>query len=415
MVSQHPLFGLSQEQRAALLAYFREQEGKGNLKISCSRFQDGKLLVVNYTESYNEKTAPADWDWRMEVARGCVLFVAAGADESDGATSPEVVALAMPKFHGYDKDPAALACIDANGALRCMRKFDGSCVTIAQFRGEVLLFTRGVRENLQTQLASKLLPESARTALAARLVEGASTVAVELIHDKDSKVEANRGRNRLVVLYATDEAGCIVPSSLLPALAKELGFTEADECVATIEMTGSELLAEMQKLNEATKLEDLREGFVVEIEDNDGGLHGVGFRVNKYKVKPGLYKAAASRTAFPQPTQAWFEKLWTRCKTIDAVEAEVQGMEEKGPMDYGSLARKLLDDHMQRVQDELKRLQSLHKDFATVKDLGAASTVAKGDKPVLFKCLNLPPAERDIWFDGSEARFLVAKRLASSK
>jgi len=64
-MAMHPFSSLEDEQRRSLLKYYREQEVAGNVAIKSDDFRDGQLLVVNYTDQFNESTAPDDWDWRM--------------------------------------------------------------------------------------------------------------------------------------------------------------------------------------------------------------------------------------------------------------------------------------------------------------------------------------------------------------
>lgn len=384
----HPLSALDEEQRRSILSYYRQQEKGGSLTIKSTDFQDGELLVVNYTDQYNEKTPPTDWDWQMELARGSVFF-------KRGGSAPEVVVQAMPKFHGYTHCPEAMQHIAENGSLQIMQKHDGSCIALVCFRGEVLIFTRGSRHNLQTQLARQLLSETSMAALAQ--MEG-RTFAMELIHSCDGKVEQNRGPDRLVLLYACEATGHIVPVAELGPIAKTIGV----DCAACQDVTGRELMRRVEALNSVTLLADMREGFVVEISGR------------KYKVKPQLYKTLAGRSGRgPQPSQAWMNRCIVNSKNMAEVHNEVENM-QRAPLDYGILARGLFEQHLASADETFARLRSLHSSFPGPKELNQSQALSKADKNLLFLCLRLPAAERDAWFDGDVCRFAVAQSLAKN-
>jgi len=349
-MEQHPLATLDEQQLRDLLSYYREQEKAGNLNINSSEFHDGELLVVNYTDKYNEGTAPEDWDWRMELARGSVFFKKSGS-------APQVVVQAMPKFHGYTHCPEAQRHIAEDRALKIMQKFDGSCISIAFFQDEVLLFTRGARHNLQTRLARALLTEASMKAI--EQMEG-QTFAVELIHIDDGKVEQNRGSNRLVLLYACEATGRIVPVEELASIADAIGL----DCVMSEDVTGNMLMERLKALDSVTSLEDMREGFVVEM---------LG---KKYKVYNEVEKMQA------------------------------------GPLNYGTLAKSVLEQHLAHTDSSLAELRSLHSSFPGPKELSQSNTVSKADKTMLFPCLRLAAHERDAWFDRAETKFAMAQNLA---
>jgi len=379
----HPLSGLDDEQRRALLAYYRDQEATGNLTIKASEYHDGELLVVNYTEHFNEHTAPEDWDWQMNTARGCVLFTAPGR-------APEVVLKAMPKFHGYRHCPEAQQHLDADGLVTIMQKFDGTCISTTCFRGEVLIFTRNNRRNFQTKLARSLLSEQMMATL--EEMEGHS-LAFELIHELDPKCEYCRGPNRLVLLYACEATGATIPVTELESIAQTLGV-EYPSCDF---VTGSEVIRRIEVLNAATSEDDLREGFVVEISGK------------RYKAKSRLYQQLA-RAWISRPTQAWLDKCFSTSTCFADVLREVENMRD-APLDYGALAENLLDGRLARVSEEVVRLRALHQQFPGPRDLQLKTTIAKADKTVLFPCVRLPESERDAWFDSEYCRFKVAQNL----
>jgi len=388
-MEKHPLSTLDDEQRRSLLTYYRQQEKAGALVIKTSDFQDGELLVVNYTDQYNEKTAPEDWDWRMELARGSVFFKKSGC-------APEVVAQTMPKFHGWNHCPEAGRLIAEDAPLKIMQKHDGSCVSLTCFRGEVLLFTRGARQNQQTQLARELLSEASMATL--EHMEG-RTLAMELIHSCDAKVEQNRGPDRLVLLYACEATGRVVPIEELGPLAQTIGL----DCVVCEDATGSELMKRVEALNGVKLLDDMREGFVAEIAGK------------KYKVKPQLYKTIAGTLGdHPQPSQAWMKKCFQNSRTMAEVCEEVERM-QAAPLDYGNLARACFAEHLACVDETVARLRGLHSSFSGPRDLQQSQTLSKADKIILFPCVKLPSHERDAWFDGEECRFTVAQSLAKKR
>eukprot|EP00930_Biecheleria_cincta_P047603 TRINITY_DN33030_c0_g1_i1.p1 TRINITY_DN33030_c0_g1~~TRINITY_DN33030_c0_g1_i1.p1 ORF type:complete len:577 (-),score=102.72 TRINITY_DN33030_c0_g1_i1:179-1909(-) len=380
----HPLSSLDDDERRSLLKYYREQEAAGKVAISSTDFREGELLVVNYSDQYNESTAPDKWDWQMEAARGCVFFKASGS-------APEVVVRAMPKFHGYRHCPEAELHIASDGPLTLMQKFDGSCISVTCFRGEVLIFTRGSRQNQQTQLARSLMAEETMAGL--EHMEG-STFAFELIHHLDAKCEESRGPDRLVLLYACDPSGRVIPVIDLQPIAQSLHVG----CVGCEAVTGSDVMRRIDALNGVTSLGDLREGFVVEIASK------------KYKVKAQTYQTLA-RSRVPRPKQTWLDKCFLSAKTFAAVYDEVEKMKD-APLDFGILAKNLLDRHVACIDAEVSRLRSFHGSFQNPKELNQSDVVSKGDKVLLFPCVKLPMQDRAAWFDTEETRFKVAQSLA---
>jgi len=384
-MAMHPFSSLEDEQRRSLLKYYREQEVAGNVAIKSDDFRDGQLLVVNYTDQFNESTAPDDWDWRMEVARGCVLFKAAGC-------APEIVVKAMPKFHGYKHCPEAQRHLDADGPLTIMQKFDGSCILVACFRGEVLIFTRGAWHNPQTRFARSLMSEETMAAL--EQMEG-RTLAFELIHERDAKCEQNRGPNRLVLLYVCEATGLIIPVTELESVAQSLHIN----CVVCEVATGNEVMQRIEHLNSTTCLRDLREGFVVEISGK------------KYKVKSQTYQHLA-RYPVPRPNKAWLDKCFLGAKSFSDVRNGVDKM-QNAPLDYGILAKSLFEQYLKCIDQEVTRLRSLHQSFQSPKELSESDSVTKADKMLLFPCVKLASDERDAWFDSEACRFKVAQSLAN--
>lgn len=385
-MAQHKLSTLGEEERRSLLAYYRGQEAAKALTIKSSPFQDGELLIVKYTDEYNETTAPNDWDWRMELARGCVLFKRSGS-------APEVVAQAMPKFHSYGHCPEAVRHIEADGALAIMQKYDGTCITVTCFHGELLVFTLGARQNTQTRLARELLSE--RAVAAVQSLEG-RTLAMELIHRQDGKVEQSRGPDRLVLLYACESDGRVLPAMELSSIAEPLGV----DVISHEASTGLQLLRRLEVLNSVTSLDEMREGFVVEL---------LG---NKYKAKPQVYKSVAGKRSPPQPNLAWMAKCFIIKNSMAEVREEVAKM-QSAPLDYGAAAATLFEQHLARVDDKFRMLRGLHPSYADAKSL-SQSGLAKGDKLLLFPCVKLPPSERDAWLDGDVCRFSVAQNLVKA-
>lgn len=385
-MAQHTLATLGDEERRLLLAYYRNQEAAKQLTIKCSPFQDGELLIIKYTDEYNETTAPTDWDWRMELARGCVLFKRSGC-------APEVVAQVMPKFHSYGHCPEAVRHIEADGVLSITQKFDGSCITVTFFHGELLVFTLGARQNTQTRLARELLSERAVAAI--QSMEG-RTLAMELIHRQDGKVEQSRGLDRLVLLYACESDGRVLPVTELRSIAETLGV----DVISPEDSTGLELLRRLEVLNSVTSLNDMREGFVVEL---------LG---KKYKAKPHVYKSVAGKRSPPQPNSAWMARCFISKNSMAEVREEVAKM-QAAPLDYGAVATTLFDHHLARVDEKVQMLRGLHPSYADAKEL-SQSGIAKGDKLLLFPCMKLPLSERDAWLDGDVCRFGVAQNLAKA-
>lgn len=380
----HPLASLDADQRRSLLTYYRKQEAAGNVTISSTDFREGEILVVNYSDRYNESTAPDKWDWQMEVARGCVFFKAPGS-------APEVVVQAMPKFHGYRHCPEAELHISNDGPLTLMQKFDGSCISMTCFRGEVLIFTRACQQNQQTQLARSLMTEETMAAI--ENMEGHS-LAFELIHKLDAKCEESRGPDRLVLLYSCEPSGNIVPVTDLQRIAQSLHV----HCVRCEAVTGSEVMQRIDALNTVASLDDLREGFVVE-------FHG-----KKHKVKSQTYQKL-TRSRVPRPNQAWLDKCLLSAKTFAEVHDEVEKMKD-APLDYGMLARNLLDRHLALIDAEITRLRSLHGSFQNPKELNQNDVISKRDKVLLFPCVRLPMQDRALWFESEETRFKVVQSLA---
>lgn len=228
-------------------------------------------------------------------------------------------------------------------------------------------------------------------------VEG-RTLAVELIHSCDGKVEQNRGLDRLVLLYVCEATGRIVPIEELGPIAKIIGL----DCVVCEDATGSELMKRVEALNGVTLLEDMREGFVVEISGK------------KYKVKPQLYKTIAGTIGdHPQPSQAWLKKCFQNSRTMAELCEEVEKM-QAAPLNYGSLARACFEQHLACAEKTLARLRGLHSSFPGPRELHQSQTVCKADKILLFPCVKIPVHERDAWFDGEECRFTVAQFLAKT-
>ncbi|CAD7944623.1 unnamed protein product [Amoebophrya sp. A120] len=459
MTTLHPLADLARsgdaEALRGLLAYYREQEKRNHVKITCSDFRDGELLVVNYTDSYNESTPPENWDWRMEVARGCVLFKKSGCP-------PEIVVKPMVKFHGYEHCAeakryifeSAVAHTDGSDAFKpdsrkpptqepdassgspdsprgqqlpvtCMQKFDGSCVLVTVFRGELLLFTRGAIRTLQTQLARELLSEETALILSEQME--AWTLGFELIHDKDAKVENNRGENRLVLLYACDAStGEVISSTNLEAVARKIKLTAPSTHAPCEVCTVAELREKLAVLDRCGTLADLREGFVVEM--------AVPL-LKKYKVKSAVYKKLA-RSGVPQPTKQWLDHVIAGAKSWAGVEEAVVKMRNCGVLDYGAVAERLLQERVELADKELEFLRdTVAPNFSSPKEVGlmAQDAMNKGTKTILFAWLAAKKKSgsgssnqnstasaveqtdeekiRVTWFASPEARLLAAKEI----
>jgi len=223
-------------------------------------------------------------------------------------------------------------------------------------------------------------------------MEGRS-LAFELIHELDPKCEYCRGPNRLVLLYACEATGATIPVTELESIAQALGV-EYPSCDF---VTGSEVIRRIEVLNAATSVDDLREGFVVEISGK------------RYKAKSRLYQQLA-RAWISRPNQAWLDKCFSTSTCFADVLREVENMRD-APLDYGALAENLLDGRLARVSEEVVRLRALHQQFPGPRDLQLTTTIAKADKTVLFPCVRLPESERDAWFDSEYCRFKVAQNL----
>merc|ERR1712008_32565 len=169
------------------------------------------------------------------------------------------------------------------------------------------------------------------------------------------------------------------------------------DCISCESVTGSEVMQRIEVLNAATSLDDLREGFVVEI---------LGKR---FKVKSQLYQSLA-RSSISRPTIAWLDRCFLKSKCFADVRHAVDNMRD-GPLDYSTLAENLLNRHLARVNEEVVRLRALHEQLQSPKDLQQNTTIAKADKNILWPCMRLPEQERDAWFDGESSCFKIAQSL----
>jgi len=185
----------------------------------------------------------------------------------------------------------------------------------------------------------------------------------------------------------------MIPVTELEPIAQTLCI----DCATCEHMTGSTVMQRIEVLNAATSLEDLREGFVVEI---------LGKR---YKVKSQLYQSLA-RSTTPRPNQAWLDKCFSKSKCLEDVRHFVGNMRD-APLDYLTLAENLLDRHLARITEQVVRLRELHQQFQSPRDLQLDGTIAKEDKSVLFHCLRLPVGERDAWFESDACHFKIAQSL----
>jgi len=199
-----------------------------------------------------------------------------------------------------------------------------------------------------------------------------------------------------VLLYACESDGRVLPAMELSSIAEPLGV----DVISHEASTGLQLLRRLEVLNSVTSLDEMREGFVVEL---------LG---NKYKAKPQVYKSVAGKRSPPQPNLAWMAKCFIIKNSMAEVREEVAKM-QSAPLDYGAVAATLFEQHLARVDDKIRMLRGLHPSYADAKSL-SQSGLAKGDKLLLFPCVKLPPSERDAWLDGDVCRFSVAQNLVKT-
>lgn len=156
-----------------------------------SFMQKNNLLLVKYNKSiwnfgYNNLT---------NVCRGKVLDI----------NTREIIAYPFDKFFNLDEcEETSYSNIEEilskASYISAMDKMDGSTIIITKTKNDLLITTNGGFENIQIDLAKKLLVEKYKESLSK--MDTGYTYIFELIHPKDSKVVNYNGAKKLVLLAA---------------------------------------------------------------------------------------------------------------------------------------------------------------------------------------------------------------------
>ena len=184
--------------------------------------------VVNYNDWMCNMQSIIWWENnpRIAWARGLLLI-----EHADGTVEIRAV---IPKFHSYTKHGLDLETLP--GELFVMDKVDGTLVYASEVYGKVVFWTRNGCDSPQasTYVRELLTKDDVKV----MLDHPGCVLGMELIHDKDPKVEDQRGENQLVLLYA-HIGGHTYPHDKLGDVAKM--FSAKMSAIEWTTMSGVEL------------------------------------------------------------------------------------------------------------------------------------------------------------------------------
>ena len=158
-----------------------------------SYVQKDNLLLVKYNKSiwnfgYNNLT---------NICRGKVLDI----------NTKEIISYPFDKFFNLDeceetKFEKMDDLLSKAKYIYAMDKVDGSTIIITKTKNEIIINSNGEFDNIQIDLAKKLLVEKYQNFLSK--MEIGYTYVFELIHPKDSKVVNYNGAKKLILLAVRD-------------------------------------------------------------------------------------------------------------------------------------------------------------------------------------------------------------------
>lgn len=216
-----------------------------------SYVQKDNLLLVKYNKSiwnfgYNNLT---------NICRGKVLDV----------NTKEIISYPFDKFFNLDEcEETAFDKMDNLLAkakyIYAMDKADGSTITITKTINGIVINTNGEFDNIQVDLAKKLLVEKYQKFLSK--MEIGYTYVFELIHPKDSKVVDYNGAKKLLLLAVRDlKDKRLFRYDECVKIALELGL----EVVDCFEFTSLKEFVHMSHTLEGSN----REGWVIRVITDD--------------------------------------------------------------------------------------------------------------------------------------------------
>lgn len=257
---KHPIF---QADLRDVICYAHCYRKEGLIAITVEKGDGHDLWILNYTERCNQ-IAPEAWPTHLSLMRGLVLRVSGYvrcADDDFDVTDVVVVLAPMPKFHSAHRFIKPF--LDGT-RVYVMEKHDGSCVTVGLHKGKLVYATRGSVRGMQCTLAAQLVRASGgEEKLIALLQNGVLSLTFELIHEDDGKVVLSRGPNRLILLYAVQSDGFVVPLERIQSVAETLSNVSIVP-ITYVEMTLGEAKAQLEESSRQVATYDaLHEGKVV--------------------------------------------------------------------------------------------------------------------------------------------------------
>ena len=168
-----------------------------------------------------------------------------------------------------------------------------------------------------------------------------TTLAFELISDKDPQVQLRRGNENLHLFYAVDHAtGRIFAHDEVIRLANSLGICPVKQQT----MSKTKFMQLLRKMDEVDACADVREGVVV-----------IDEHLNRLKVKSWLYLSLSNQV--PRVTPRWFANEVMRMKSMDQLHECVESVQ--GILDTSVSAHRLLVDALSAAAQFLKGIPTV--------------------------------------------------------
>lgn len=237
---------------AQILAFAQEHPRLIGVKKEALQDFDGSFYSLNYTEEANSMPEK-DWHPITMRCRGLVLF-----EPQEGEL--RFVIVPCPKFFNW---PAGRQLPDT---VTFRRKVDGSCIhaaamAIPESPRELrwIVGTRSSIKSLQARAAAAMLPQACTQHLGL-------TLMMELIDpecDPHGETDAAAGPRGLRLLHAwqsQDKIPCTELQTLLPLLGNYASI------VPQSTSPREEFLSRFEELECASTRDEIREGFVVEVD-----------------------------------------------------------------------------------------------------------------------------------------------------